>query len=95
MKDEREIQESIDRIFEEAGLSQDDRNLWGSRLAEAGEYVRQAFIESFSEEYDLLRFFTGDLRKRIEAGQDRRKLEQVLVEEKTYFTGVLRHHSED
>ncbi|NTW14380.1 MAG: hypothetical protein HGA31_05115 [Candidatus Moranbacteria bacterium] len=95
MKDEREIQEEIDRIFEEAGLSQDDRNLWSGRLAEAGEYVRRAFIESFGEEYDLLRFFTGDLRNRIEAGRDRQKFERILTEEKSYFTGVLRHHSED
>ncbi|MEI6650343.1 MAG: hypothetical protein WCL23_02810 [Candidatus Moraniibacteriota bacterium] len=94
MKDEREIQKEIDWIFEEARLSEDDRGLWRGRLAKAGEKFRLAFIESFGGENDLLRFLTGDLRKRIDAGRDRRKLELILAEERVYFTGLLRHVEE-
>jgi hypothetical protein len=89
MKDEREIQNEIDRIFEEAGLSEDDRELWRSRLSLAGERVMAVFVDAFSGESDLLRFFTGDLRKRIEAGDDRSKLDTILSEERSYFSGLM------
>ena len=94
MKNEREIQKEIDWIFDEAGLSEDDRGLWRGRLAKAGEKLRLAFVESFGGQKDLLRFLTGDLRKRIDAGRDKRKLELILAEERVYFTGILRHVEE-
>lgn len=89
MRSEREIQEEIDRIFEEADLSGDDRELWRARLSMAGARIVAVFVDSFSGESDLLRFFTGDLRKRIDADGDRSKLDAVLAEEKEYFTGLL------
>jgi hypothetical protein len=95
MKDEREIQREIDRIFDDAGLSEDDRGLWRGSLSKAGEKFRLAFVESFSGESGLLRFFTGDLRKRIDAGRDRRKLELILAEERDYFNTLFRRHAEE
>ncbi|NTW14382.1 MAG: hypothetical protein HGA31_05125 [Candidatus Moranbacteria bacterium] len=89
MKDERKIQEEIDRIFNDAELSLEDRILWLERLTHAGEYVRRIFVESFDGESSLLRFFTGDLRKRIAAGNDRDRINEVLAEEKAYFMGML------
>lgn len=94
MKSEREIQAEIDRIFEEAGLSEDDQDLWRDRLSVAGEQIMAVFVDIFSGESDLLRFFTGDLRKRIDAGQDQSKLDAVLAEEKEYFTGLLHQTQE-
>lgn len=88
MRDEREIQKEIDRIFNESRLSLEDRILWLSRLADAGTYVRRVFVESFDGDSTLLRFCTGDLRKRISAGGDRKRIERVLAEERAYFSGI-------
>jgi hypothetical protein len=94
MKSEREIQIEIDRIFEEADLSGDDRELWRARLSVAGGRLMAVFVDSFSGESDLLRFFTRDLRKRIDADGDRSKLDAILAEEKEYFTGLLQQTQE-
>ena len=93
MKDERETQEEIDRIFEEAGLSEDDRELWRGRLRNAGVRFAHAFAQIFSGESDLLRFFTSDLRKRIDAGDDRSKLDTILAEERAYFSDFMKRTS--
>jgi len=90
MRDEREIQKEIDRIFEEAGLSEDDRNLWKKRLFVAGSRIAAVFLDTFSGESELLRFFTRDLRNRIAAGDDRSELDAVLAEERDYFSGLLK-----
>lgn len=88
MKSEREIQEKIDRIFEEAGLSEDDRDLWRSRISLSGTWFGSMFVDVFSSETGMLRFFTGDLRKRIAAGDDQSKLDVVLAEERDYFASL-------
>jgi hypothetical protein len=89
MNDERKIQEEIDRIFGEANLPEDDRSLWRERLFSAGFRFPAVFVETFSGDSDLLRFFTGNLRKRLLAGNDRSKLDAVLAEEEAYFSGLL------
>lgn len=90
MEDERKIQEEIDRMFECADLSEDDRGLWRGRLETAGEFVRMSFLRSFGDDPDMLRFFTRDMRKRLDAGADRTKLDAVLAEEGSYLAAALR-----
>lgn len=90
MEDERKIQEEIDLMFERAGLSEDDRGLWHKRLAAAGEFVRANFLRSFRDDLDMLRFFTRDMRKRLEAEADRSKLDAIAVEERSYLADSLR-----
>lgn len=88
-----EMQNKINAIFDAAGLSDDERSLWLSRLSRAGERFQRVFIESFDGDPGLLAFFTSDLRKRIEAGSDPEKLSLVLSEEKEYFADSLNKKS--
>jgi hypothetical protein len=88
-----EMEDKITAIFDAAGLSDDDRLLWLSRLSRSGERFQYFFIESFDGEPDMLEFFTSDLRKRIEAGNDPEKLFLVLAEEKEYFSDILNKES--
>lgn len=83
------IQEKIEAIFESAGLSEEDRSLWMSRLSVAGDRAKMVFVESFSDDSESLAFFTRDLRSRIDAGDDPEKLAPILEEEKNYFKNIL------
>ncbi len=84
-----ELRQKIEDIFESAGLSEEDRALWRSRLSAADDSFPRTFVTLFDEEGDMLRFFTNDLRKRAEAGNDAEKLSSVLREEKEYFANIL------
>jgi hypothetical protein len=86
---ETEIKKRIESIFESANLSQDDRSLWLSRLSRSGEQFQRAFVQLFDGETEMLGFFTNDLRKRTEAGNDPEKLSSILQEEKVYFADIL------
>lgn len=88
--DERTSQKKIEEIFESASLNGDDRDLWRERLASAGQIVRSVFIDAFGSDGDALPFFTADLRKRIGAGNDREKLDEIAREEREYFSSAIR-----
>ncbi|HWQ59700.1 MAG TPA: hypothetical protein VN420_00945 [Candidatus Fimivivens sp.] len=90
MENKQNSKEKVEDILAASGLSDDDRALWAGRLSEADPSMRGAFVESFEDDYDLLRFFTGDLRRRIEAGNDRQKLDEVLTAEKSFFAERLK-----
>lgn len=87
---EEEFNEKLERMFERAGLNEEDRGLWRAKLADAGEYVRRMFIDVFSQDRDLLVFFTGNLRKRLAAQGDREKLDEIVNEEQAYFAGLMK-----
>lgn len=84
-----EIRQKIEDIFESAELSEEDRELWRSRLAASDVSFPRTFVTLFDEEREMLDFFTQDLRKRAEAGKDAEKLSSVLREEKEYFSTLL------
>lgn len=84
-----EIRQKIEDIFESAELSEEDRELWRSRLAASDVSFPRTFVTLFDEEREMLDFFTQDLRKRAEAGKDAEKLSSVLREEKEYFATLL------
>lgn len=86
---EEELQKKIEAVFVSAGLSEMDKCLWLSRLSLAGERAQRVFVEAFSEDSEMLVFFTRDLRNRIEAGDDPQKLAPILEEEKGYFKDLL------
>lgn len=90
MRNEREIQEEIDRIFEDAALSEADRGLWQGRLSERGFFMMRTFVETFNGHRDLLRFVTDDIRKRLESGGNPGKLDAVLKEEQAFLTALLK-----
>lgn len=94
MKDERKIQSEIDRMFEDAGLSQDDRDLWRERLSAMGEMFPRTFVDVFRGELDLLRFFTGDLRKRMEAEEVDAEADTLLAAERSYLGTALKDERE-
>lgn len=83
------LEERIVRIFDTAGLSEEDRSLWMSRLSISGEQFQRAFVSLFSGEEEMLHFFTRDLRERIEAGNDQAKIAAVLDRERQYFESEL------
>lgn len=85
----QEIRQKIEDIFESAELSEEDRELWRSRLAASDVSFPRTFVTLFDEEREMLDFFTQDLRKRAEAGKDAEKLSSVLQEEKEYFATLL------
>lgn len=84
-----DLREKIEDIFEGAGLSEEDRALWSARLSASDDSFSRAFVTLFDTERGMLGFFTDDLRKRIEAGNDHEKLSSVLREEKEYFANIL------
>lgn len=84
-----ELRQKIEDIFESTGLSEEDRELWRSRLAASDVSFPRTFVTLFDEEREMLTFFTHDLRKRTEAGKDTEKLSSVLQEEKEYFATLL------
>jgi hypothetical protein len=83
------LDDHIERIFENAGLSEEDRALWRSRLASSDERMRAVFVSIFSDDTELLEFFTEDLRDRVAAGRDPEKLAGVLEKEREYFRSML------
>lgn len=83
------LREKIENIFEGAGLSEEDRALWLARLSTSDDSFSRAFVMLFDEERGMLGFFTNDLRKRVEAGNNAEKLSSVLQEEKEYFANIL------
>ncbi|NTW15799.1 MAG: hypothetical protein HGA38_05585 [Candidatus Moranbacteria bacterium] len=87
---EEEFNDKLERMFERADLSEEDRSLWRGRLADAGEYVRRMFVDVFSQDRDLLVFFTGNLRKRAAAHGDQAKLDEIMEEERAYFAGIMK-----
>lgn len=84
-----ELREKIEDIFEFANLSEEDRDLWRSRLASSDVSFPRTFVTLFDGESEMLGFFTRDLRKRVEAGDDDQKRESALQEEKEYFSNLL------
>lgn len=80
--------DQIQKIFEAAGLSDDERELWLSRLV-ANERLQTMFVDTFTGDAELIRFFTSDLRERISAGNDEKKLTEVLEKEREYFHSLL------
>jgi len=93
--DEKKSQERIEEIFESARLGEEDRNLWRGRLSSAGNAFRSVFIDVFGDDRDALTFFTGDLRKRLEAGSDRKRLDDIEREERDYFSSILRRTEQE
>lgn len=83
------LDDHMEKIFDKAGLSEDDRALWRSRLSAADERMRAVFVGIFSGDADLLPFFTEDLRDRVAAGRDPEKLAKVLEKEREHFRSVL------
>ena len=88
-EDKRSVDERVEEIFERTGLPEDGRALWRARLSASSDRVKLVFVETFSDDVEMLLFFTDDLRKRIDAGNDPEKLKVVLDGEKEYFAGVL------
>lgn len=87
---DEEFEKKLEKMFDNADLSEEDRGLWRARLADAGEYVHKMFIDVFSKDRDLLLFFTGNMRKLADAQGEREKLDQVEAEERAYFSGLLK-----
>lgn len=83
------LDDHIEKIFDDAGLSEEDRSLWRSRLAAAGERMRAVFVSIFSGDAELLGFFTEDLRNRVAVGRNPEKLANVLEKERKYFRSIL------
>ncbi|MBP9751972.1 MAG: hypothetical protein KBD19_03885 [Candidatus Moranbacteria bacterium] len=83
------LDDHMEKIFDEAGLSEGDRALWRSRLAAADERMRAVFVSIFSGDTELLAFFTEDLRDRVAAGRDPEKLANVLEKEREHFRSML------
>lgn len=91
---DEEFQQKLEAMFESAELREEDRKLWRDRLAHAGEYIHKMFIDVFSKDRDLLVFFTGNMRKRIDANGDQSKLAEIAEEEKAYFSGLMKKNTE-
>lgn len=83
------LDDQIQEIFERAGLSESDRELWLSRLSSVSERMKAVFVSIFSDDTELLRFFTGDLKNRIEAGDDQERLAKIIEDERGYFRDFL------
>ncbi len=91
---DEEFQQKLEAMFEKAELPEEDRKLWHDRLADAGEYIHKMFIDVFSKDRDLFLFFTTNMRKRMVAGGDRVKLEEIAEEERAYFSGLMKKDTE-
>ncbi len=90
LMNEDEFQKQLEAIFDETDLRQEDRKLWHDRLDNAGEHIHKIFVDVFGGDRGLLLFFTGNIRKRIDANGDRVKLDEIAEEEKTYFAGLMK-----
>lgn len=91
---DEEFDKKLERIFDDADLREEDRTLWRERLSDAGDYLYATFVDVFSKDRDLLVFFTGNMRKRIEANGDQSKLDEIAEEEKAYFSGLMKKNTQ-
>ena len=95
MENNNDLQVRMEHIFESAGLSDEDRGLWLSRLSASDEQTRAAFVSIFETDIEMIHFFTRDLQERTEAGDDPTKLAAVLENEREYFRQFLAQSKKD
>ncbi|NTW30331.1 MAG: hypothetical protein HGA33_03565, partial [Candidatus Moranbacteria bacterium] len=74
---DEEFEIKLEKMFDNADLSEEDRGLWRARLVDAGEYVHKMFVDVFLKDRDLLLLFTRNMRKLAEAQGDREKIDEV------------------
>ncbi len=73
--------EEVDEVLRSSDLSEDDREMWRSRLRSAGGRIRADFVKLFRDDPDALRTFSGILRSAIDSGADSEKLSDILRKE--------------
>jgi hypothetical protein len=75
----------IESLFETAGLSEGDRDMWRSKLESLDESYAELFVAIYENEPEILAFMTENTKSRILADDDPKALEEIGEREKAYI----------
>lgn len=85
------MKERIVEILSLATLEAEDRKMLEEHLAGANEAAQRFFIEMFQNDHVLLPLVVDNLKKKIAAGSDPLKVEEIIQEEARTVTELTKN----
>jgi len=68
-------------VLMKAGISSQDTEMWVELLVRSGETAEMLFLEMFSDDPELLKNITENLRLKVEASQGKTSIDAIVDQE--------------
>lgn len=78
-------------ILSRATLGEEDKKMLEAHLASAQDAVQKIFVAMFGEDQSLLPLVADNLKKKIAAGGDPLKVEEIIQEEMRIATELAKN----
>ncbi|MEK7576180.1 MAG: hypothetical protein AAB482_00640 [Patescibacteria group bacterium] len=89
MMQKEELITKAEAILQGGGVAGDDLIMWQSVLARVSSAAVSLFIDIMSEDEDALVMLTDNLKKKIAAGDDPAKIQEIVSDEEAQLVELI------
>ena len=82
MPDKEELIQKAEEILKNAEVSAEDFAMWQGVFAKASLGAIALFVDLMVEDTDMLEFMTDNIKKKIAAGRNPARIDEIVDEEK-------------